>query len=407
MSNEIVTGSFQMMKSLNRSIILNTIRRKGPISRAEIAKKTKLTPPTVSNIVKELLESRIVMESNQGESKGGRKPTMLIINAKSYYIIGLDVGPRNLRVVLTDLNANLLDSSEQGIPDEITNDKLLALMKDSISTILAKAHIDQEKMIGIGIGMHGMVDVEKGVSLFAPNLHLRDIPIKEYLEREFKMVVRVENDARAMALGESWFGSGIGADSVVCVNVGRGVGAGIIINGRLYHGENFIGGEIGHMTIDIDGPKCSCGNYGCLQTMAAGPVIPERASKEIAMGRKSILNDMVDGQLENLSGALVYKAAKKGDALATEILAQTGRYLGVGLTNLIHTLNPKQIIVGGGVSKSEHFILDSVKETIQQRALTIAAKKTEVNLSELEDNATAIGAVTLLLVELFSSNTAQ
>jgi N-acetylglucosamine repressor len=407
MANGIVIGSFQLMKSLNRSIILNTVREDGPISRAEIAKKTKLTPPTVSNIVKELLESEIVIESTQGESHGGRKPTMLIINANNFHVIGLDVGPRNLRVILTDLNANVVDTFQKDIPSEIRNDGLLLLMKEGISHILAMEHIEQQKIIGIGVGMHGMVDVEQGISLFAPILQLRDIPIKEYLEKEFKMIVRVENDARAMALGEAWFGNGNGARSIVCVNVGRGIGAGVIINGQLFHGENFIGGEIGHMTIDIDGPNCSCGSYGCLQTLAAGPVIPAQAAKEIAMGRKSMLHDMVEGKLESLNGKMVYEAAQKGDKLATEILKQTGRYLGIGLTNLIHILNPKRIIVGGGVAKSEHYILDSVKETIQQRALTSDAKQTEIMLSKLGDNATAIGAVSLLLVELFSTKGTQ
>ncbi|ASN07421.1 ROK family transcriptional regulator [Virgibacillus necropolis] len=389
------------MKSLNRSAILNKVREDGPISRAKIAKQTKLTPPTVSKIVKELLQSEIIIEKNQGESLRGRKPTMLVINASNFHIIGLDIGPKKLHVVLADLDANLVEKYQTIIPQKITNDGLLTLMKESINHVISKRHIDKKKLIGIGVGMHGVVDVEKGVSLFAPILQLRNIPIKKFLEKEFELIVKVENDARAMALGEAWFGYGSGVNSIIAINVGRGVNAGIIINGELYHGEHFIGGEIGHMTIDIDGPRCSCGNYGCLQSFATGPAIATRAKHEIATGRVSILSQWVDNDLELIDGKMIHEAAKKGDSLSIEILSQAGRYLGIGLTNLIHTLNPSRIIIGGGVSKAEDFIMDSVKQTIHERVLEQSAKQTEILLSKLGDYVTAIGAVSLLLVEVF------
>ncbi len=396
-------GSFQLMKSLNRSLVLNTIRHNSPISRAEIAKVTKLTPPTVSSLVKELLESGIVVESTQGESKGGRKPTMLIINSSEFYIIGLDVGPNDIKVALTDLNARILESSSNPVPQNINNAELLDLMSDCISKLLNKTSINQDKIIGIGVGMHGIVDVSRGLSLFAPILQLRDIPIKEHLESKFNMLVKVENDVRAMALGELWFGAGKGATSIVAINVGRGLGAGVLHEGKLFHGEHSIAGEIGHMTIDIGGPKCSCGNYGCLQALASGPYIAERAAKEIAIGNDSLIKELVQGDLDKITGEVIFQAAQKGDSLAVKILDQTGVYLGVGITNLIHTLNPDRIIIGGGVSKAGDFIMKSLRETISQRVLTSKAKETEIQLSKLGDNATLIGATALLLTELFST----
>jgi N-acetylglucosamine repressor len=401
--SHLLTGSFQLMKSLNRSLILNIIREKGPISRAEIAKITKLTPPTVSNLVKELLESKLVIESDLGESQGGRKPTMLVINAKEFYIIGIDVGIETLKGVIADLNANIVTKKAVPISRPITNEGFIDLMKTCIRQLLDEGNIEYDKYLGIGIGMHGVVDVNTGTSLFAPNLQLRHIPLKVELEKEFNMLVKVENDARAMALGESWFGNGNGADDIVCVNVGSGIGAGVIINGKLFHGEHFISGEVGHMTIDIDGPKCSCGNYGCLQTFASGPAIAERAKREILLGKESLIAEMVNGDLDLIDGKIVYDAALKGDALSIEILSEAGRYLGIGLTNIIHMLNPKKIIIGGGVANANGFVLESVKETIQKRCLTQSAKQTEILLSKLGADATAIGAVTLILQELFST----
>jgi N-acetylglucosamine repressor len=396
-------GSFQLMKSLNRSIILNKIRLEGPISRATIAKETKLTPPTVSSIVKELIEAGIVIESNQGESSGGRKPTMLIINYTNFYVIGFDIGPVHMRVVMTDLKGNMIEYSKENLPVPVTNDSLLQLLKEKIQQILTIYKDEEEKFIGIGIGIHGVVDVKNGVSLYAPSLKLRNIPIKETLEQEFGMIVSVENDARVMALGESWLGSGNGDSNVVTVNIGRGIGAGIVINGKLFYGEHFIAGEIGHMTIDIGGPICSCGNYGCLEAMAAGPAIAKRAIKEISIGKESILRSLVDNDLEKIDGKLVHEAAIQGDPLSIDILKQTGRILGIGLTNLIHIMNPKRIVLSGGVANAEQYIIDNIKETIKNRALTNSAKDTEISLSKLGEYGTAIGAVALILSTLFTS----
>ncbi|WP_173915558.1 ROK family transcriptional regulator [Halobacillus sp. Marseille-Q1614] len=394
-----VKGSFQLMKSLNRTVILNKIRTDGPISRADIAKETKLTPPTVSSIVKELLETELVIESAQGQSKGGRKPTMLVINAKNFYIIGLDVGPTQLKSVLTDLNGTIIQESRSEIIKPSTNEKLLELMKRAIVNLM---DVDKEKIIGIGVGMHGVVDVANGVSLFAPNLQLRDIPIQQTLEEAFGITVRVENDARALVLGELWFGNGSGSENIVAVNLGRGIGAGIIINGELFHGDGSTAGEIGHMTIDIRGAKCSCGNYGCLQTLASGPAIAENAAREIAIGKESLLRDRVGSHLDKIDGKMIYEAALEGDPLSKEVLKEAGIYLGIGLTNLIHTINPTKIIIGGGVSKAGDFLLNSVKETIQSRAITSSAKQTTVLLSKFGEQATALGAISLILSELFS-----
>ena len=397
-----VRGSFQLMKSLNRSIILNKIRSNGPISRADIAKETTLTPPTVSNIVKELITSGLVIETTQGASSGGRKPTLLVINAKNFYIIGIDVGPTTIRIISTDLNGEILDSSHTSIPSPITNERLLNLLIQEIQSVLIKHQDEKGKFIGIGVGMHGVVDVKKGLSLFAPSLQLRNIPIKQVLEEEFNLEVFVENDARVMALGETWFGKGHELGNVITVNVGRGIGAGIVIDGKLFYGEHFIAGEIGHMTIDLSGAKCSCGNYGCLETVAAGPAIAERARKEISIGNSSILKDWTNNNLDQINGKLVFEAAKAGDQLSTEILKQTGIYLGIGLTNLIHIVNPKRIVIGGGVSKSGEFLLNSLKETIKSRALTQSAKETEIVVSDFGDFGAAVGAITLVLDHIFS-----
>ncbi|MFZ0370556.1 MAG: ROK family transcriptional regulator [Halobacillus sp.] len=401
MTTKYTRGSFQLMKSMNRSIILNMIREEGPISRAEIAKQTRLTPPTVSNIVKELINTQFVIETTQGMSKGGRKPTLLEINADQFYTLGIDVGTFHMKFVVTNLFGDLKDVTSLPIGNYPGNEDILSIMKQGIQELLYSGNNDPDKFLGIGVGMHGIVDPEEGISLFAPSFQLRNIPIKEELEKDFNMIVKVENDARTMTLGEYWFGNGNDADNMVGVNVGNGIGAGMMIKGRLFHGENSIAGEIGHVTIDLSGPKCTCGNYGCLQTLAAGPAIAERARKELKTGKPSIIHELVDGDFEKVDGQVVYQAACEGDEFSIDLLNQTGRYLGIGLTNLIHTINPKRIIVGGGVSNAGDFLMKGIEETIQSRGLTDKAKETSIVLSKLGEHASAIGACVLVLEEFF------
>ncbi|EIT83893.1 ROK family protein [Fictibacillus macauensis ZFHKF-1] len=390
-------GTFQLMKSLNRTIILNKVRLEGPISRAQIAKDTSLTPPTVSSIVKELISDGLIMESEQGASKGGRKPTMLIINSNSFYVIGVDAGPTDITTVLTNLEGHILTSFKRVLPFPLTNDDLLAMMIEEIQ----KVFVQEDKLIGIGVGMHGVVDSHNGRALYAPNLNIRDVNIKDVLEATFGLTVMVENDAKALALGEVWFGEANRLSHIAAVNVGNGIGAGMIANGKIVQGHHFIAGEIGHMTIDIGGKPCSCGNYGCLQTLAAGPAIAERAQKEIAIGRESVLKEMMDGDLQGIDGQLVYEAAKQGDELSIHVLQTTGNYLGIGLTNLIHILNPEHIIIGGGVANAGDFLLNAVRETVAKMALTEQAKQTTITLSTLGEKGTVLGAVALVLQDLF------
>src|SRR5690625_1190662 len=215
-------GTFQLMKSVNKSIVLNKIRTHEPISRAKIAKRTKLTPPTVSSIVKELIEQDLVIESDLGKSQGGRKPTMLSINKDGHYVIGIDAGPNSLECILSNLSGGIKNRLIVSYKSSLTNETFISLLKDIIKKVLREID-DIDKIIGIGVAMHGVVDVKTGTSLFAPILQLSNIPIKEELEREFDMVVKVENDARAMALGESWFGNYGKLPSMIALNLGSGV----------------------------------------------------------------------------------------------------------------------------------------------------------------------------------------
>lgn len=391
-------GSFKAMKNLNKSLILTKILNDGPISRAEIAKEIKLTPPTVGTIVKELIEQGIVKESAQGESKGGRKPTLLVIDYDAFYMIGIDAGPSEVAVILTNLAGEEIDTEMTPLPATIAEQQFVRLLIEQVTAVLSRNQSYANRVIGIGVAMHGVVDAEQGIALYAPNLNLRDMPIVERLSDHFQLPVRIENDARALALSETWFGQGKASDKLLAVNIGSGVGAGVVLHGELYRGDSHIAGEIGHMTIDLNGDICSCGNKGCLQTVISGPAIQARATRLLASGVATSLNGTTP------TAKTIFAHAEEGDRFSREVLHDTAVYIGIGLTNVIHTLNPDRIILHGGVMKASKYLLPVIKDTIEDRALTQTAKETEVLVSDLGDYATALGAVALILVELFKRN---
>lgn len=390
-------GSFQWMKSLNKAIILNKIRTSEPISRAQIAKETKLTPPTVGTIVKELLEQQLIQESSLGESQGGRKPTMLAVNTSGFHIIGIDVGLSTIQFIVADLSGKIIDEQEESLIMNVTEEEFLTIVMNGIQKLIDKQ--SNLKYIGIGVAMHGIVDAEKGVAEFAPNLKLRNIPIKEKLEEVFEMDVKVENDAKAFALGEAWFLQQLEQKSMIAVNIGRGIGAGIVIDGKLYNGEHGIAGEIGHMIIDIHGRKCSCGNNGCLQTLASGPAIVTRTLEALEENSDSLLYHWKKEQ--ELTAELVHQAALEEDQLARKILRETGNYIGIALANVVHVYNPSTIIIGGGVSKAGEFILHPIQEVLKHSVISEKAKATAVSISKLGEYGSSLGAVALILSELF------
>src|SRR5699024_9099127 len=379
-------GTFQWMKSVNKSTILNKIRTEGPISRAQIAKDTKLTPPTVSSNVRELIEQDIVKESDLDESQGGRKPTMLLINHQAFYVIGVDAGSERIDFILADVEGKVVNQTSRRVILPASNKGVLETLKDGINAIIDEAPITKEKIVGIGIAMHGVVDVDTGISQFAPNIGLTNIPIKAELEKAFDLEVKVENDARAMALGEAWFGNHGDVGSMLVVNIGRGVGAGVIIDGKLYHGAQDLAGEEGHMTSDINGQTCTCANKGCFQTFITGPAIAKRAQQ------------IID---QNMTGEAVFEQARSGNKQLVHLFEEVGEMIGIGLTNLIHIINPEKVVLGGGVTKAESLLLPRISQTIKERALTPQAKQTDVVIGDLGDRSTIIGAATLILEDIF------
>jgi len=273
-------------------------------------------------------------------------------------------------------------------------DAVIARMVDLVHAVIADAGLRKEDVGGIGVGLPGVLDMERGITVFLPNLPggWRNVPLKATMESGTGLPTYLLNDVRSFTLGEKTFGAGRDVDTLVCVAIGTGIGGGMVINGKLHMGLDGTAGEIGHQVIDPYGPPCSCGSRGCLETFASGPAITAMALKAISHGRMTKIAEMVSYDLNRVTPEIVYRAAQDGDPVAKDIYERAGFYLGVGIANLITVLSPQMVVIGGGVAQAGDLLLEPVRRTIRERVHVTPLDKVQIVPAELGTNAGLIGA---------------
>jgi glucokinase len=263
----------------------------------------------------------------------------------------------------------------------------------AISETLEQTGRTLSQISGIAIAAAGAIDTAHGIVTLSPTMPgFRNIPLVDMVRREFNTKVNIIHDANASALGEHEYGAGKGTRDMIFMTVSTGIGGGIIIGNREYHGTSGAAGEIGHMTIDINGPKCNCGNTGCLEMLASGTAIARETVKRIQSGQKSSLVSMVNGKLEAITAREVGIAAGQGDLLAQEVLDLTATYLGIGLVNLVNIFNPEMIVIGGGVSNLGEQLFGPARKVVSERAFPISAAAVKIVRAELGEDSGVIGA---------------
>lgn len=368
-----VTGDQALVKKINKSLILHTIRKHPELSRARISEMTGLNKATVSNLVAELQEDQLVLEAGPGESSGGRKPLILHFNAMAGCVIGMELRVKQLTAILCDLNGNVLSEADSLLQRHDLDD-VLAEMKTMIAGLIAKAPSTPYGVVGIGVGVPGMVD-ENGVVLFAPNLAWEKVHLRELLEESFSIPVVIDNEANSGAFGELNFGRGEDVRHLLYVSAGSGIGSGIIIAGELYKGSRGYAGETGHMCIEAEGIPCSCGSRGCWELYASEKAY-DLASMELPAYRTPELIGF----------------AARGDAAAERQFSEIGAYLGIGLTNLINSFNPELIVIGGPLSEAREWLEPSMQQMVAKRTLPYHKQQLEIAFSTLGSRAAMIGA---------------
>jgi predicted NBD/HSP70 family sugar kinase len=374
------TWNQHVVKRGNKSIVLQVIKDNTPISRADIAKTTGLNKSTVSSLVSELLVENLIYESGPGESSGGRRPVMLLFNELAGFSIGVDLGVNYMLGILTDLNGNIVKEEKLNFFD-LTYEKIESQLIAMIKSLSMNTPSCKYGVVGIGIGVPGIVNKE-GEILLAPNLGWKNINLKTIIEDEFGIPVIIENEANAGAYGEKKFGVGHAFDNIVYVSAGIGIGVGLILNGELYQGHDGFSGEMGHMTIDVNGLECRCGNKGCWELYASEKTLLNRA-EELKLnpqkGKELCLEELM-------------KLADK-DPRSAHLFEEIGTYLGIGINNIINTFNPEQVIIGNRLASAKQWLREPVNKHIKQHTQKFQQKGLRVDFSEHSTHSSALGVV--------------
>ena len=317
---------------------------------------------------------------------------------RSRYIIGVDLGGTNIVVgaMPEDGSREIAFRSSPtraAEGEESVVERMIQMIEDVITVTMAETGAEREDFIGIGVGAPGPLDREKGVIITAPNLGWKMFPLRDRIQTATGLHTTLDNDANCATIGEAWTGAARGAKNVIGVTIGTGIGGGIIIDGRLYHGSSDVAGEIGHMTIDSTGRRCGCGNYGCLEAYASGTAIAERAREALAGETEGVLLAMCEGQLPKVTAQMVYKAANEGDLIAIDVVRETARFLGAGIGALLNVLNPEVVVLAGGVVNAGEALFGPLKVEIRRRAFAPAVDACRIVPGALGGSAGVVGAV--------------
>lgn len=370
------------IKVENTSSILRAIYESNDISRADLVRLTGLTAPTVSRIVSFLADQGIVTET-PGESTGvGRKPIVLHFNGRSRYVVAIDFAWGRVRVAIMDLGGGILDRTEHAIDPQGSAKAEFDKAMSAVQQLLDRHRTI--KIIGIGFAAPGLINSESGTVISIPNFpSIRNLQIRQLLQARFGYPTFVVNDANAEAIAEKFFGQGRDTSDFVLVHLGYGIGAGIVIRGRLYTGNFGVSGEIGHTSVDRKhGKWCDCGNRGCLELYAGLRGILEDVS--LQLGRKVLLSEL-------------QQLASDGDAKALDVLKEKGELIGYALVNIVNILAPERIIVTGQVAALGSAVLEPMKRVIADRCFYHVADQVSITISSLADNSTLLGAMTIVL----------
>ncbi len=389
------TGNQKLVKKINKSIVLKMIRNHAPISRAAISQQAGLNRGTVSSLVSELIDEQLISESGMGESRGGRKPVILLFNQAAGHSIGIDLGVNYLLGVLTDLKGKVIEERKIEI-HSLSAEEIISSIKSMIQELHTSAPESPNGIVGIGIGVPGIVNHD-GEVLLAPNLMWDHIPLKKILEEEFSIPILIENEANAGAYGEKLYGAGKEQENLIYISAGIGIGAGLILNNELYRGLKGYSGEVGHMVIDVEGKHCRCGRQGCWELYASEQAILNEA-QALELNKESA---------DPLTLEQLIKLADKGHQEVIDLFIKTGKYLAVGILNMINTFNPEQVIIGNRMAMAEKWIKPVISETMQEQSKEFNQEGIDISFSKLATHSSPLGMAAFITENFLESGIAQ
>lgn len=376
----------QSLKEHNRNLTLRMFFDKEKISRAEIARKTALTPTTVSEIVSELIKDGLVDEIGLGRSTGGKKPRLLSLNEDSRCSIGMDLANNQFSGGIVNLRGKIRESISYPL-DGLDGEEALHLVYKILDHLLDKYC---EPVLGIGIGAPGLIDPIEGLVINAVNFNWKNLPLAKIIEERFRLPVHIINDCQAAAIAEkTYIESNRYVENLIVINVRHGIGAGIIINGEIFHGDGGSAGEVGHIVVVPEGGElCRCGNYGCLETVASAQAIIRKAELIVNKDPQALLGF---GK-EKITLSAIQSAFLQGDAYATKLVLDSGYYLGMAISWLVGIFNIQKIILTGDMTHFGEPWLNQIKTTMKSMSLERPLSNTEVEIAQLSEIGVIVGA---------------
>jgi glucokinase-like ROK family protein len=377
----------------NKRVSLDLIRfTAGGISRADLARHLAITRSAVTSIVNDLISAGIVREAEDGPATGGRRPILLELNPQRGKFVGIDIGATHVGFLVTDFACRVLYEMERSFDISTAPDLGLRQIDQYLKEVLAELSMQLSEVLAIGVGIPGPVVADRGLVISPPLMPGWDnYPIRDQLEQMWRVPVSLNNDAELGALGEWAYGAGRGERHLAYIKVGSGIGAGLLIDGKIFRGATGSAGEIGHTTIREDGPLCSCGNHGCLETLAGGRAIARQASEAVQSGKRTMMASI--DPIHKITARDVADAARRGDLVAQQIMKDAGTYLGIAIASLVNLFNPNIIVVGGGIAQMGDLLLQPVRQVVQQRSLRSSAQAVRIDTAVLGRRSSSMGAV--------------
>jgi predicted NBD/HSP70 family sugar kinase len=386
-------GNRDLIRAINRSIILNTVKVMGPVARAEVARQTGLSPATVTAITSDLIDEELIFEKQTGDSSGGRRPILLAINPGGRYVAGIKLMEDRAVGALTDLEATIISRQVVALPAAGAHghepEAVLAALAGMVDDLLGQASVGRARLLGVGLGLAGIVDSERGILRQSPFMGWYDLPVRDLLQAKVNVPVYIDNDVNTLTLAEKWFGAGQDVDDFLTITVGRGIGMGIVVNRQFYRGGHGGAGEFGHTVVDPDGPQCACGKRGCLETFVGDPGLVRMAT--IALGRPVASVDEL------------LALAEAGDEPARAVFASAGAILGRAVANLVNIFDPQRIIISGEGARVGKWLFDPMCAAVDLHVMPALLSDVRISIEPWGDDAWARGAASLVLRELFES----
>ena len=386
------SDSRQNAKNFNKHAIIDLIRfTPNGISRIELARELGLTRAAITATINDLQDVDLVHEV-KGKHPAGRKPIVLEINPNRGYVFGVDIGATHITALLANYTAQVLDEMDVSVDISDGPHRILDTVISMVKGMISRSGISEKDVQAAGIGVPGPVVAGGGMVSGPPIMPGWDkFPIDAYLQNSLGIPITVANDAELGAVGEWAYGAGRGEKNLVYIKVGRGIGAGLLVQGQVYHGATGSAGEIGHITIDENGPLCSCGNRGCLEALAGGNAVAKSAIERIKQGSRSTLSAI--SPITAIRSENVIDEACRGDLLSQQILIEAGRHLGTAIAGLVNLFNPNIVIIGGNVARIGDLLLEPIRNTVQERSLKMASSHLRISTALLGKRSSGMGAI--------------